>query len=333
MGALRRLTRDKLLDVGSELFAQKGYDGTSITDITHALRITRPTLYTHAKSKADLLEAIHERLIAFYEQTARTYIRKGDSPVERIEGAIRLHLEATRCFPFSLRMALNSVRDTSISHDKKLDDWWHQQDLVMQRAIEEGQALGQITREISAKILKHMFWGVINEIPYWYRPFGPLPAEEVNAQILSFLAGTVGPASKGGNGKRRASAPAAPLETARSWRFQIVARAPVSVTTRAQIPADSNIQGSHQMTAAITALLVWTCESFFRDDTAAASGQWHLRDLTVRLFPPVNGAKLRCVAARSLSAKQVDVWDVSITRDGSDKPLCITRALFMRSPA
>jgi len=142
VAAPRRLTRDRLLDVSAELFAEQGHEGTSISDITDALRITRPTLYAHAKSKAELVEAIHERLVGFHDRIALTQIPEDASPLERIEGAIRTHLEATRYFAHPLRIALNSARDASIPYSKKLHDRWHQQDVLLDRAIEDGQRLG-----------------------------------------------------------------------------------------------------------------------------------------------------------------------------------------------
>ncbi len=86
------------------------------------------------------------------------------------------------------------------------------------------------------------------------------------------------------------------------------------------------------MTAAIPAVIVWTCESVFRDAAGAAHGEWRLKDLSVRLFPPLAGETLKCIAARSLSTRRMDIWDVNITRDGSDEPLCLTSALFVNAP-
>lgn len=54
-------TREKILDVSFQLFAQKGYDKTSIQDIVNALGMSKGAIYHHFASKEEILEAIGER--------------------------------------------------------------------------------------------------------------------------------------------------------------------------------------------------------------------------------------------------------------------------------
>lgn len=54
-------TKEKILDVSFQLFAQKGYDKTSIQDIVNALGMSKGAIYHHFASKEEILEAIGER--------------------------------------------------------------------------------------------------------------------------------------------------------------------------------------------------------------------------------------------------------------------------------
>ena len=56
--ARRTDTRDRALSVAATLFAEHGYAGTSIRDITEKLGVTKAALYYHFASKEDLLRAI-----------------------------------------------------------------------------------------------------------------------------------------------------------------------------------------------------------------------------------------------------------------------------------
>lgn len=66
--------KQQILDAADELFAQKGFDGTSTNDILDKVGIARGTLYHHFKSKEDIMDALigrySERLLGAAEEIA-----------------------------------------------------------------------------------------------------------------------------------------------------------------------------------------------------------------------------------------------------------------------
>ena len=69
--------RDEILDVAQALFAQKGYDAASISDIIGEVGVSKGAFYHHFASKEDLLEAIARR---YAEQTAASTRALLDDP-------------------------------------------------------------------------------------------------------------------------------------------------------------------------------------------------------------------------------------------------------------
>ncbi len=55
-------TRERILDIGLELFSEQGYDKTSLRDIAERLGTTKAALYYHFERKEDILLALHLRL-------------------------------------------------------------------------------------------------------------------------------------------------------------------------------------------------------------------------------------------------------------------------------
>jgi len=51
-------TRDRILDAALELFAEKGYEATSMREIAEQLGITKPALYYHFDSKEGIVRAL-----------------------------------------------------------------------------------------------------------------------------------------------------------------------------------------------------------------------------------------------------------------------------------
>jgi AcrR family transcriptional regulator len=55
---IRKTSKDKILAVALELFAQNGYQGTSIAQIAKKAKISKGLMYNYFKNKEKLLEAI-----------------------------------------------------------------------------------------------------------------------------------------------------------------------------------------------------------------------------------------------------------------------------------
>ncbi len=55
--------KNEILDIAEELFAIKGFDGTSTNEILEKAGIARGTLYYHFKSKEEILDGVINRLI------------------------------------------------------------------------------------------------------------------------------------------------------------------------------------------------------------------------------------------------------------------------------
>src|SRR3954452_14282810 len=50
--------RTELTRIAAQLFAEKGYHGTSIGDLAEAMGVQKASLYHHIESKADLLREV-----------------------------------------------------------------------------------------------------------------------------------------------------------------------------------------------------------------------------------------------------------------------------------
>lgn len=72
-----RSTRERILDVALDLFAEQGYDKTSLREIADVMGFTKAALYYHFASKEDMLMALHLRL---HDVGAEAVSRIDDTP-------------------------------------------------------------------------------------------------------------------------------------------------------------------------------------------------------------------------------------------------------------
>lgn len=65
--------KERILETALELFAQRGYLGTSMSDIAQRLGITKAALYKHYASKQDILDRIVEQMARMDYARAEAY--------------------------------------------------------------------------------------------------------------------------------------------------------------------------------------------------------------------------------------------------------------------
>ncbi|WP_031081056.1 TetR/AcrR family transcriptional regulator [Streptomyces sp. NRRL WC-3549] len=114
-------TRQRIQDVALELFAEQGYEKTSLREIAERLDVTKAALYYHFKTKEDILNGIFEdlnrpveELLAWGAEQPRTLETKKEILV-RYSEALEL---ASPLFRF-MQENQATVRDLSIGHTMK----------------------------------------------------------------------------------------------------------------------------------------------------------------------------------------------------------------------
>ena len=188
MSAPRKLSREQLLERAAHLFAEHGYEDSTISTITAELGVTRPTLYTYTRSKQELVEAIYDQLFDFYQQALPEFVRLDDAPLLRIQGLIKLQLEASVKLHDHLVLVLRRL-DEIVERYPQIREWWRSLDTLLLDAIKEAQDRGECSPLLDPSLLKHAIWAVINDLPFWYRP-GQLSGQQIADQlILMFSAG------------------------------------------------------------------------------------------------------------------------------------------------
>src|SRR5579862_4397091 len=87
----RRLA--EILDYATEIFAEKGYDGASMRDLSRLSGISLAGLYYYFESKEKLLYFIQQHTFSTIMQRLRERLAVSSDPEERLRIFIRNHVE------------------------------------------------------------------------------------------------------------------------------------------------------------------------------------------------------------------------------------------------
>jgi len=183
-------TRQSLMDSALRLFDERGYDATTVKDITDSAGVAKGTFFNYFDTKEAILPAIAgDRL---EELNGALNPREGDpsSPIARIKVALCLVAEHPLCkeeLAHQLFAAMMTRREVGPGHTLR--------DLLV-RLVEQAQDCGEIRRDLDALylagVIRALFFQRLALCHYGNRP-GALP-ELIDASIDVLLAGAGGPA-------------------------------------------------------------------------------------------------------------------------------------------
>jgi AcrR family transcriptional regulator len=88
-----RATRERLIAAGRILFGERGYEATSIEAILAAAGVAKGALYHHFATKAELFDAVLERLVAEMAETVTEAARRAGDSVGALRAGCAAWLE------------------------------------------------------------------------------------------------------------------------------------------------------------------------------------------------------------------------------------------------
>jgi len=164
-GRPREFDAEEALAAALRVFWEKGYEGASLSDLTEAMGITRPSLYAAFGNKEDLFK----RALDLYESEKLAYVRSAlDAPTARavaqrmLEGTIRnITSDCPGCLgvitSVSCRSPDSPIRQVMKERTKSVGDAVVAR---MQRAIDEGDFTIPVEAEAITSYMMAVLQGI-----------------------------------------------------------------------------------------------------------------------------------------------------------------------------
>lgn len=111
-------TKETILLAATKLFAQQGYDGTSIRDIVETAGVTKPVLYYYFKSKEELYSYLINDAYSFFFNEIRLVLNTHQSFLTRLKHLIHLYITCHETYDDTVRIIYNAAFGTSRNHPK-----------------------------------------------------------------------------------------------------------------------------------------------------------------------------------------------------------------------
>lgn len=171
-------TLERIRTAATDLMFERGYHGTSLRDIAHAVGVQTASLYYHFPSKQSVLMDIMTRTMDGLITGARTAMAGLDTPGERLVAGIRHHVLFHADNRKAAHICDTEVRALEPIERAQVVAWRDEYSGMLRSAIVDGQREG-IFRQAHPSVVVSALGTMLSFVPTWYDPNGPLKVDEI----------------------------------------------------------------------------------------------------------------------------------------------------------
>ncbi|MFC9777170.1 TetR/AcrR family transcriptional regulator [Paenibacillus chitinolyticus] len=157
MGRIREFDEDQVLDAAMQLFWEKGYEATSLSDLTSRMGVQRPSIYSAFGGKKELFEAALRK----YTMTRASLIRAKLQSNPSVKEGFRTFFEDVIVEEYAENprkgcFCINTMVELA-PHDEKFEILTREHQMylavIFEETIERGIQSGELEIGVNAKAL------------------------------------------------------------------------------------------------------------------------------------------------------------------------------------
>ena len=179
--------KEQVILHATEMFKEKGYAATSMRDLATSLGIEAASLYSHIKSKEEILQKICFGMASEFINGLDQVDHLEISASEKLRKGIISHTKVIAKDLAASAVFLNEYR--------YLSETYLQEFLLLRinyinrfkRFIEQGMKDGEFGENIDKKMAVMTVFSSLNWMPNWYNPVDPKDQERVSNQLADLL--------------------------------------------------------------------------------------------------------------------------------------------------
>ena len=180
--------RAEICRTAAQIFRERGYDATSVSDIARALGITKAGLYHYFDSKEALLFEITAYGLDRVRDDVIAPVRGMRDPEERLRELVVRHACIATHGRGAVAQLVDEIRALPAANRKVLEERMRLYFDLVRDTLKELRALGRL-RNVDPTVATFGLIGTILWLPRWFRQNGRLTQEQVAHQIADIALG------------------------------------------------------------------------------------------------------------------------------------------------
>lgn len=192
-GGERGAMEGRILASAVALFAEQGFDATTVQQVVDRAEVTKGALYHYFDAKDDLLYEIYHALIGTQTADLDAIVARELGAAETVRAilvnVVRTTIDKLPEAVVFFREAhkLDAERHAAFRADRRR---YHES---FRAVIVAGQARGEFAATSPPDTVVQIAMGVVNQLPVWYRPDGAKTADQLGNEIADFVLAALRP--------------------------------------------------------------------------------------------------------------------------------------------
>ena len=152
-------TKRKIFETSMKLFAEKGYDATSIEEITATVGVAKGTLYYHFSSKEEIFNFLVEEGIKLLQNSIDIKTAKFSNYIDKLKAIVLIQIKVVVKYEDLITILLSQFLGNE-ARNQKCQMHVFEYIKKIEEIVEEGIKLGQI-KQGNAQVIASEIYGLI----------------------------------------------------------------------------------------------------------------------------------------------------------------------------
>lgn len=152
-------TKRKIFETSMKLFAEKGYDATSIEEITATVGVAKGTLYYHFSSKEEIFNFLVEEGIKLLQNSIDIKTAKFSNYIDKLKAIVLIQIKVVVKYEDLITILLSQFLGNE-ARNQKCQMHIFEYIQKIEKIVEDGIQLGQI-KQGNAQVIASEIYGLI----------------------------------------------------------------------------------------------------------------------------------------------------------------------------
>ena len=152
-------TKRRIFETSMKLFAEKGYENTSIEEITSAVGVAKGTLYYHFSSKEEIFDFLVKEGIKLLQNSVDIKTSKYDNYIDKIKAIVLIQIKIVNKYEDIITILLSQFYGSQ-KRNQKCKDYIYEYISKIEDIVKQGIESGEI-KQGNSKIYASEIYGLI----------------------------------------------------------------------------------------------------------------------------------------------------------------------------